>query len=163
MNLGSKEASPKRHARYQYNEQYSLERLANKNDHNAQMLESIKGLRNHAINSYTQVRQKDREELVKSRANRADSARREMAAMDQRQKPSALSLFPHLGMISNKETYTTVKNVEERDIKQFPQGYDDGMKQYYLARPNAIKDYKNEWLKAQQMLVNRKFKVSKKN
>ena len=77
--------------------------------------------------------------------------------------PSAIKLFPHIGMINDKETYTTTRNVELRDIEKAPNGIDSfNPKGYYNSRNNPLKDYKNSHIVTKDMLLNRKFKKATK-
>lgn len=40
-------------------------------------------------------------------------------------KPSHLKIFPAVGMINNKQTYTTTRHVDERSIQALPLGLDE--------------------------------------
>lgn len=108
------------------------------------VLESLKGLNIHQINKYTLQRSQDYQD-------------HKVHMPDIRNKPSALSLFPHIGVYNNKQTYTTQKSVEEKDIQRDPMGQDK-MKQYHHIMPNDIKTFKNHLILTKPMLLERKFK-----
>ena len=76
-------------------------------------------------------------------------------------RPTALSIFPHIGMINNKNTYTTKKMEQERSIQALPMGDNDYPANNIMK--NDIKMYKNEYIKTKDMLLNRKHKKIKQS
>jgi hypothetical protein len=66
------------------------------------------------------------------------------------QRPTSISVFPHVGMISNMDTYTTENQVRSRDVLKNPTGVDDyTSNRINNIRKNDIKHYKNHWLKSE--------------
>jgi hypothetical protein len=66
------EVTPQRHARFKYDEGYSLERVAH-SEHSLKVLESLKRINIHSLNKYVEKKALEREEQVQSRNRSAKS------------------------------------------------------------------------------------------
>ena len=66
-------------------------------------------------------------------------------------KPSALKIFPAVGMIGPKQTYTTTRHRDERAIKDMPMGLDEFTNnQKYLNKVDTdVFKYKHEAVQCQ--------------
>uniref|UniRef100_A0A7S3IZF2 Uncharacterized protein n=1 Tax=Strombidium inclinatum TaxID=197538 RepID=A0A7S3IZF2_9SPIT len=80
----------------------------------------------------------------------------------QSKRPTALSIFPHVGMITKERNYETQKKRSELGVSENPMGIDvANTLKFYNHTNNEIKLYKNESIKVKDMLIKRKY-VSKK-
>lgn len=72
-------------------------------------------------------------------------------------KPTALSLFPYIGHIQNKNVYSTANQERVIDIQKDPMGVAiDPKKNYkYNHQENELKSYKNDYLRAKNTLLTR--------
>jgi hypothetical protein len=147
----------RKHRRFKYNEAYAFERLASEHDNPPSVLNSVHHLKTDALSRYSKQKTEERRVMIASRESGEGSVRRVKDSF----APSAIKIFPHIGMIDNQKTYTTTKNVEARDIKEAPLGQDKDHG-YYHIRQNELKAYKNSFIQTKEMLLARKFKLLKK-
>ena len=78
-------------------------------------------------------------------------------------RPSGLKIFPSIGMISNKQTFTTHKHRDEVHIQDRPMGIDEyDNAQHYLHFSKEVK-FKDDYIGTKNMLRELKPPKIKKN
>ena len=119
LNLGAKDwwskgSTSNQYKRYRKAQAHSLERYAQ--DTSIGVLGSLKNLNSPKVDVY---RQRVVQEQFKSSSR--EKQRREIETestlgLNQVYKPSALKLFPTIGMLTNEETYTTSNVVDQQPV-----------------------------------------------
>ena len=99
---------------------------------------------NHGINLF----------LQKKRDHSKDSNEKSNSP-SYRSKPSALNLFPYIGMVNNNSVFKTFnQNDQEQNIQRDPSGQiADTRNMTHASKPHELKDYLNAKQKTNNMLI----------
>lgn len=85
------------------------------------VLSSLKNLNNKHLDAYSEQKSRAMSNLIRDGSNkREEYAGYFLKNTTGSKRPSALSIFPHVGMINNKNTYTTNKMLFDQEVTEKP-------------------------------------------
>jgi hypothetical protein len=80
------------------------------------ILPSLKNLKNKHLSDYSEQKTRALTNMLSGSVHREDYSPYFIKNTSGSKRPSALSIFPHVGMITNKNTYTTNKMVVDQGV-----------------------------------------------
>lgn len=84
-------------------------------------MQSLKKLNNKHLGDFSEKKSRAQSILLNDgKMKREDYASYFIKNTNGQKRPSALSIFPHVGMISNKNTFTTSKVISDQEVVAKP-------------------------------------------